>query len=178
MYLFGGWDGEDALDVVYVYDPAADTWHTGTPMTTARRDAGAVALADKIVVLGGRNDSGALNEAVGYFPSRDANGEDPWEGFVALPEARYGFGTANISDTLYVIGGELEGDATDKPLGLIFSESAWNALEVEMNQDFKSPRLIAVGSLLYSINAVNDRDMTEVWSYTAFYYEIFMPIIQ
>ena len=49
---------------------------------------------------------------------------------------------------------------------------------METDQDFQTPRLIAVGSLLYSINAVNDRDMTEVWSYTAFYYEIFLPIIQ
>jgi hypothetical protein len=178
LYLFGGWDGQAALDVVYVYDPVEDAWREGTRMETARRDAGAVALADKIVVLGGRNEGGALTEAAGYFPSRDAGGEDPWNGFVALPEARYGFGAANVSDTLYIIGGELEGDVIDAPLGLIFSESAWNALEVEMNQDFQSPRLIPVGSLLYAINTSNDRSMAEVWSYTAFYYEIFLPIIQ
>ena len=147
-------------------------------METARREAGAVALVDKIVVLGGRNESGALKEAVGYFPSRDANGESPWEGFIDLPEARYGFGVANVSDTLYIIGGELEEDATDEPLGLVLFESAWDVLGLELGQNFQSPRLIAVGSLLYAINTGEDHGMTQIWSYKAFYYEIFLPIVQ
>jgi hypothetical protein len=63
-------------------------------------------------------------------------------------------------------------------LGLIFSDGAWDALAMEISQGFQSPRLIAAGPLLYSLSALSDQDMTEIWSYRAFYYEIFMPIIQ
>jgi len=88
LYLFGGWNGHQVLDVVYVYDPTTDAWSDATPMTTPRRSAGAVALADKIIVAGGNNYEGALKEVTSYYPARDTNGESPWEDFVDLPEAR------------------------------------------------------------------------------------------
>ena len=63
LYLFRGLDGVQALADVIVYDPVDDAWHEGTPMATAKYDGGAVSQADKIVVLGGRNEKGALKEA-------------------------------------------------------------------------------------------------------------------
>ena len=179
MVLFGGWDGERALDVVYVYDPGADAWREGTNMATARRDAGAVALADKIVVLGGRNAAGVLKEAVSYFPSRDGGGEDPWEGFVALPEGRYGFGVASVYETINLIGGFTESaDMVSDAEILNFTDGLWARPDVKMIQNSFSPKMITIGSLLYFINTINQGELSELWSYKAFSFDLFIPIIQ
>ena len=113
LYLFGGWDWEQALADVVVYDPVDDAWREGTPMAMPKYDGGAVSLADKIVVLGGRNEGGALKEAQAYYPSRDGNGESPWEAFPELPKAMYGFGAASVSETIYVVGGITEKKSTN-----------------------------------------------------------------
>jgi DNA-binding CsgD family transcriptional regulator len=178
MYLFGGWDGERALDVVYVYDPVADAWREGTRMTTPRRDHGAVALADKIVVLGGRNAEGALKEAVSYFPSRDASGEDPWEGFVDLPEARYGFGVANSGGVVYVFGGMSNGDAKrDIPYAYQFADSDWRSIQIELTHIRTPPIVIPIGLRIYILFFEEPDIFTRFWRYQAFF-EVFLPIIQ
>ncbi len=178
MYLFGGWDGERTLDTVYVYNPAVDAWREETRMGTPRQDHGAVALTDKILVIGGRNDSGALKEAVGYYPSRDVEGENPWEGFVDLPEARYGFGVANVSDTIYVMGGFPEGTDNCDRSGLIFNEDTWDDLATVIEGSCQSIDLVSIGPLLYFINHSELHQPAQIWSYKAFYYEIYIPIIQ
>ena len=65
------------------------------------------------MVLGGRNEGGALKEAQAYYPSRDGNGESPWEAFPELPKAMYGFGAASVSETIYVVGGITEKKSTN-----------------------------------------------------------------
>jgi DNA-binding CsgD family transcriptional regulator len=177
MYLFGGWDGARALDDVYVYDPGVDAWREATPMATARQDAGAVALVDKIVVLGGRNEEGALKEAVGYFPSRDGDGEVAWEEFVDLPEERYGFGVANVSDTVYVIGGESEMEETDLPMGLFLSDTGWDSFPV--NQEFLNHQtsMVSLGAAIIIFDTSDLNKETQAWSYQAFYYTIYIPFV-
>jgi DNA-binding CsgD family transcriptional regulator len=177
MYLFGGWDGTRALDVVYVYDPATDAWRAGTPMATARRDAGAVALADKIVVLGGRNEGGALMEAVGYFPSRDASGEDPWDGFVALPEARYGFGVQSTGETIYLFGGITNDGVSGMPFAYQFSNSEWLPIQIDDARDFTQPTLVSLRLKIYFLSPEISNIKTSLWQYQAFF-EVFLPIIQ
>ncbi len=78
MYLFGGWDGEQALDSVYIYDPDEDAWREGTPMPTARFDAGAGEAGGKIFVIGGWDGERALTVNEVYFPERDV--QENWLG--------------------------------------------------------------------------------------------------
>jgi DNA-binding CsgD family transcriptional regulator len=176
IYLFGGWDGMRAVDDVFAYDPATDTWQEQTPMAIARQDAGAVALADKIVVLGGRNETGALKEAQTYFPSRDTNGENPWAEFMDLPESRYGFGVASISDVIFVIGGMpeiVESDGAE--IAYQFVSNAWQPLTIELNEFLTQPVLIPMGSQIYAL--FSKAKTTSTWRYQAQYYEVFIPIV-
>ena len=177
LYLFGGWDGQAALAAVYIYDPAADAWQEGTPMAVPRTQAGAVALADKIVVLGGTNAAGALRDVVGYFPARDANGETPWEAFAPLPAPRFGFGAASVSETIYVIGGVVEGNETgEMGVGWLLSQNNWVGLPTNQDYTNRQTQLVSFGQLLVVFDPLSPLEETRLWSYQAFY-TIFIPLM-
>jgi N-acetylneuraminic acid mutarotase len=178
LVLFGGWDGEKSQDGVWIYNPVSDAWRAGAAMPIARFDCGAVSLEDKIVVLGGRNESGALHNADAYFPSRDFSGEDPWGAFEDMSAGRYGFGAASIYETIYIIGGEGSGNesAQDEPAWL-WTGADW--VELPTNQDYSNQRitLVSVGDQLIVFNSSNNDELTQVWAYQAFYYTIYIPFV-
>jgi hypothetical protein len=179
LYLFGGWDGEQALADVYIYDLVDDAWREGTEMTVARYDAGVVSLADQIVVMGGRNEGGALKEAQAYYPSRDGNGESPWEAFPDLPEPMYGFGVASVSESIFIIGGLIATTPdSEKVTGIQYVGNAWQLFKSEMKTEIFNWTLIVIESEIFILsNDLMIVDQSALWSYTAFYYEIFIPII-
>ncbi|MBG0786386.1 MAG: hypothetical protein H0S79_14915 [Anaerolineaceae bacterium] len=174
LYLFGGTDGDHTNDIVWIYDPEQDVWQPGTPMAAAREGAAAVALTDRIVILGGRNGAGLIKSTQSYFPSRDANGEDPWEDYVDMPQGRAEFGAASIYDLIYLLGGEMD---TAGETGLILVEGNWVSLPVEQDYTTSQTRLLSIGQLLYVLATSPEMIETEFWSYQAFYYSIYIPIV-
>jgi len=177
IYLFGGWDGNGASKAVFIYDPVSDSWETGTPMLVSAYELGAAELTDKIVVMGGRNADGALDSAEAYYPSRDANGEYPWETFVDMPMSRYGFGVASIYDTLYVIGGTGDDEESESGSGIVFSQGSWDDLHTIGVFRNLNPRLVTSGSLMYLLIPLENLAETALWQYKAIFYEIYIPFI-
>ena len=57
IYVAGGYDGVSALSSVECYDPLSNTWRVVPPMQRARSAAAAVALSDRIYVIGGHDGS-------------------------------------------------------------------------------------------------------------------------
>jgi N-acetylneuraminic acid mutarotase len=53
IYVIGGKQGLDAVNLNQVYDPEADTWVTGTAMPTARYSHGVAVVNDSLYVIGG-----------------------------------------------------------------------------------------------------------------------------
>jgi hypothetical protein len=177
LYIFGGWDGEKPLMDVYVYDPEEDVWGEGTPMAIARQDAGAVALADKIVVLGGRNTNGDLKDAKAYFSSRDVNDEKAWEQFDELPFELNKVRVVRISDAIYVFGSETSDFRNEKVLGIVYSSDEWVSLSTSLSCNNCSINVISPSSLLYIIKVNDELTKSEIWSYQAFYYNIYLPFV-
>ncbi len=103
LYLFGGWDGEQALDSVYIYDPDEDAWREGTPMPTARFDAGAGEAGGKIFVIGGWDGERALTVNEVYFPERDSQGESAWSAQAELPEPLYACAVESIGEIIFLL---------------------------------------------------------------------------
>ena len=173
LYLFGGWDGVKALDSVWVYDPGTNLWSPATPMGAPRIGTRAIALSDRIVVIGGKTDEGEVqSEAWAYFPSRDSSGESPWEEFTNLPEGRAGFGAASINDSIYIFGGELSGNGES---GLFINGNVWMALPTQEIFAGNNTEVVALNTLLYVVHSSIDNELTELWAYHAFYFSIYLP---
>jgi DNA-binding CsgD family transcriptional regulator len=178
MYLFGGWDGEKALDVVYIYDPDEDAWREGTPMPTARYHAGAGVSEGRILVLGGKNEEGALKDTGVYFPSRDKGIEQAWEANEDLPNARYDFGIASIYNSIYILGGYVDGLQNRESEGLVNGDEGWVDFIPITDFSNRSIEMISLGSQLVIIDSISLTETTQVWRYQAFYYSIFIPFVQ
>ena len=175
MYLFGGWDGEKALDSVWVYDPGADLWSQVTPMEAPRIDARAIALSDRIVVMGGKTLNGKVqSEAWAYFPSRESNGESPWDEFTNLPEGRAGFGAASINDSIYIFGGEFSGNGES---GLFINGNGWMGLPTQETFSGNNTEVVALNTLIYILHPSTNEKLTELWAYHAFYFSIYIPFV-
>jgi hypothetical protein len=176
LYMFGGLNGKNALDTVYIYDPIADSWQEGTPIPFVSYDIGAVVLVDKIVLLGGRNETGALVDAWAYYPSRDLNGEDPWGEFLDMPEARYDFGVASIYNTIYVVGGILEGKRVGMD-SLLMNGEEWIPFETIQDFNQRPIAMVPLGSQLMIFDTSENDEETRAWMYQAFYYSIYIPLM-
>jgi len=175
LYLFGGWDGTQALDVVFVYDPISDLWREGSPMPTASQGLGAVAFENRIIVLGGQNGGKILDQAWAYFPSRDIEGANPWEAFVNMPAGCVDFGVANVYDTIYVIGGQVEDAGAELDGAWMMTGENW--VDLPVNQDFSNRQIavVTLGAQLFILDSEESLAQTKTWVYQAFYYSIYIP---
>jgi N-acetylneuraminic acid mutarotase len=178
LYLFGGWDGEQAQENIFIYDPVLNYWYEGTPIPSPRYYLGAVALKEKIIVLGGNDGEDISNQMWTYYPSRDLNGDSPWEVFIDMPEGRSDFGVASIYDSIYMFGGISDTKLSDNQAEWALIGDNWITLSV--NQDYWQQRveLVPMGSLLIIIDPSEALSETRLWSYEAFYYSVYIPITQ
>ena len=178
LYLFGGWDGDQAQDNVYIYDPILNYWYEGAPLPSPRSHLGTVALKEKIIVMGGNDGEEIYNQTWAYYPSRDANDEDPWEVYIDMPEGRTDFGVASIYDSIYILGGISDQQKNDSQEEWVLIGDNWVALPVNQDYSQRQVKLVPVGSLLIIIDPSESLIETRLWSYEAFYYSVYIPITQ
>ena len=86
FYLFG-WS-----DMLEIYDPALDSWTTGSPMFTGR-DLGSTVLKGKLYVFGGTDTNSFVTRDVKiYDPASDA-----WSHGIPMTSDRSGMGAATVN---------------------------------------------------------------------------------
>jgi N-acetylneuraminic acid mutarotase len=91
------------LDVLEIYDPAADQWRTGAPMPTPRFRMGVARGGDgRIYAIGGNDAEGQPRRLVEvYSPLTNS-----WTTAVPLPSLRSNFSvTTSLEGLIYAIGG-------------------------------------------------------------------------
>ncbi len=102
IFLFGGKNASGILKTVEVFNLTDSTVYTVSPMPERLEGASAVVWKDSLIfVIGGFNDMHFSNKIYVYDPESDMWYQYPY----LLLEERAGFYTANISDTLFIIGG-------------------------------------------------------------------------
>lgn len=101
VYVPGGCDAAGRpLDVVEVYNPAADRWTTAPPLPRAVCGYALAALDGKIYVIGGWDGERARAETLIYTP-----GASSWQEGPPMPSPRAYAAAAVIDGHIYVIGG-------------------------------------------------------------------------
>jgi hypothetical protein len=103
LYVFGGWDGKNYLNTVYIYLPESARWLTGNPMPTARAFAGAAAAGDRIYVVGGKNQAGMLSTNEVYSPNQEGGVGSNWHTSEPLPVSPAGVGVISVADLIYAV---------------------------------------------------------------------------
>jgi PKD repeat protein/N-acetylneuraminic acid mutarotase len=133
IYVIGGGklqsDSSVSLTACEIYDPAANSWTTGTALPAALRGHSAVAANGKIYVLGGKKSSGYNNTVYEFDP-----GAGSWNTFSTSPfSAAYGGAVFSASkNKIYYIGGITnDTPSSSSHLGKAYSMSAstgtWDA---------------------------------------------------
>lgn len=101
IYIVGGHDGVNSLNVLESYDPVSNSWTTNTPMPTSRQYAGSAAINGLLYVAGGHTLSSCCFDTLEvYDPATDA-----WATRASLPTPEGGPASASINGKLYVVGG-------------------------------------------------------------------------
>lgn len=131
LYLFGGWDGREFQNTLFIYDPAENRWTQGADLPFAAGYSAAVSSNGKIYLLGGTSDgSTALNTVLAYYPQRDLDGEDPWETHSEIPQARFASAATSLGDLIFLFGGS-DGTADPALPGLQYQpqRDEWSVLD-------------------------------------------------
>jgi len=123
------WNDHIDTDEHWLYDAAADNWHSLAPLLTPRNSAAGAVVNGVLYVIGGRTVSdGNLKTVEVYDPLSDR-----WARASPMPKAQSGLAAAVSHGKIYVFGGEY---LTPRPGG-VFAE-AW-----EYNPDTDKWRAVA-----------------------------------
>ena len=169
LYLFGGWNGTAYVDTVLVYDPAADTWGTRSPLPISAGFGAAAPLGERILVVGGFDGTSELATCSLYQPDGDR-----WETCASMSLPRGGLGLAVDGVSAYAIGGGWQ-----RTLG--FNErydsltNTWSSIPSPMQGQWRSPGVAGQGSLVYVVGGWSGDylDNTEVFQST---FRAFLPL--
>ena len=106
IYLIGGLSSSHAVNFVFEYDPATNTWDDLTPtcpMPTPRDHFAAATVNGKIHCIGGRQKD--INSIVNVHEVFDPATQQ-WESRAPMPTARAGFSAAVLNGKILIMGGE------------------------------------------------------------------------
>ncbi|MCB2214124.1 LuxR C-terminal-related transcriptional regulator [bacterium] len=179
MYLFGGWDGKNYSNNVWIFNPTNNEWDSGQKMEEGLAGLRATTLTDKIVVFGGRNEKGVTSEGKLFYPARDLHGEKQWEKFEALPQGRYQFGVASTLDSIYLVGGILSNERSKSFVNsvYVFYDKNWKPLSSVQNFNGRSISMLISNSNLYVFNNEEQNNETSLWVLRTLFFDIFIPFI-
>ena len=103
LYLFGGWDGEKALDAVWIYEPGGDIWQAGAQLAKAAYQSCSVESGGKIFILGGRNQHETISAFTVFFPSREGFLGEDWDSQVPFNDGWSCVGAQGIGDIVFFL---------------------------------------------------------------------------
>ena len=170
LYLFGGWDGENYLADVYVFDATGEIWESLPPMSVERTFAMGGILAGKFFIVGGQNEQGDLAACEFFDP-----GEGSWERCPDMSRPRSGAGAAVlVNKWLYIIGGGLDSEVYN------IDFNSWQSVEMPMLEEDAWVNL-AVANIESRIFVFGGRQgeaiSNESYVFSPFVHQTFLPAV-
>jgi len=177
IYTFGGWDGEEYVDLTFSYDPRTDTWTTLTPMPTARGYGGASIAGEEVFVIGGFDGSSILAANEIYSPNSDNPAGNPWRSGEPLPEARYGMGVATVADIIHVIAGKGE-ENSQMSFKYLPSKNEWTFFSTPISDEWYFLGLAPIQTELHLMGGTLDGKISgRNVAYRALY-SVLLPMVE
>src|SRR5690606_33524149 len=102
LYLFGGKDDKEELNLVLRYNPNNDEWSTMTPLPTARSSSSAIDMGDSIFMFGGNCNGRLCQSSEVYTPSLDNGDDNPWSKQLSLESDGKFIGGQEVSGMLFL----------------------------------------------------------------------------
>ena len=161
IYVIGGWSDDRAstrypnagpVSIVQEYEPATDTWTRKADMRYARSGASAVAVNNKIYVIGGWvSGLGTIPIAEEYDPTADT-----WTRKSDMPTPRWNTAPSVVNGKIYTIGG-FSGDSSSAqalPTVEVYDPAmdTWTRAT-----EMRTPRIVsssAINGYIYTIGGV------------------------
>jgi DNA-binding CsgD family transcriptional regulator/N-acetylneuraminic acid mutarotase len=170
IFLFGGWNGTNAVKSVFVYSPDQDQWQQKTDMPVARAFAGAIALDNRIFVIGGLDGTTKITDTDLYTPAHDGSSVSPWQVKPPAPAPIYQFGILNVLDKLYIIGSGLDKAPANGQLIYDLPKDAWETVSQNASPTTTSSAMVTVIDKVYLIGGkVSGKVTNQVMSYQFIY---------
>lgn len=101
ILAIGGLTPEGITSAVEAYDPASDTWTTGSDKPTSVAYVSAATIGTEVIVPGGCDAEGTPTRVVEVYDVLS----DAWREVSSLPEPRCAYALASLDKRLYLFGG-------------------------------------------------------------------------
>ena len=142
----GGWDGDQALDTVEMFDPSKGEWTPLPSMLAPRRDHGAAVVGDNLYAVGGW-DTDPYYSSVEIFNIKT----NTWSPGAPLAGPRGWPGVAALGEHVYCVGGY---DTKDRAVRTVerlhVGEGTWEGV-ADLNQARGGCGLVAFNGSLFAI---------------------------
>lgn len=99
LYVAGGYDGTNSLDIVERYSIENNSWENVAPMQTSRNGLKLVEHKKKLYALGGDDGQKFLNTVECYDPN-----ENQWIFKAGMKNEQANFGALSLKNSVYVVG--------------------------------------------------------------------------
>lgn len=109
VFLFGGWNGSEVVDVMLEYDPETDQWINFGVLQSPRMHAGAAAVGGNIYLIGGNDGNKDISANEIFYPQRDAGQGSSWEPRLPLPKACGIAGITVVADSIFTLCNDDDG---------------------------------------------------------------------
>lgn len=183
MYLFGGWDGENPRNDVYVYTPGenstAGEWESLSAMSTSRAFAGAAVSGEKIYILGGIDEhDNVLDITEIYEPALEGNGGAPWSEGIPMPAGRYKMGITSVAGLIYIFGGEGEQGIDQSSIQFSPTSIQWQVIETPFSTSWSELGVVSLGTQIFALGGRLEGEISsQNLAYQAIY-TIAVPIVR
>ncbi len=146
LFLLGGWDGARYRDEVLRYAPETDKWQVVGRLPFPCGYAGALTVANHIMLIGGVNADGALNAVVDYYPALTTMNPQP------LTHVSLGRVQAALlrEDFVYVLA-EPEGAAAPQLWQYNLKTTIWQTIPPSPAGLHQGATLAGLGDYLYIV---------------------------
>ncbi len=170
LYVFGGTDGTQYLDVTYRYDPKADRWEERAPMPVAQALAAAATLGDEIYIVGGYQSGEERTICAVYNPAKNA-----WSACPSLTLPRGGLGLVSLAGQLYAVGGGGWGGYLGFNERYDPTQARWTAVETPLLGRWQGAGVTVVDLTLYAVGGYGDDYLSLNLSFEPLPFRIFIP---